>query len=188
MPKKAKQRIPPSDDTVAFENEHSTSDDRVTFENPLEDVENPADDRPTHDVKTLKKMNIKKLRAQALNEGLPANSILDAGEDKGKLIDIIMNGPSDEEGLSWAQQATLARGKNDTKVNIDFDEFKSSAPAPKKHFDVKQEVKVVDYWLKDPEENYVPCTNGGTVNCDCIAYALTCPCLWRLACGKSQLP
>lgn len=45
-----------------------------------------------------------------------------------------------------------------------------------------EEVKVVDYWLDDPEENYVPCTNNnGGLNTDCIWYSLTCPCFWRVA-------
>ena len=43
-------------------------------------------------------------------------------------------------------------------------------------------VKVVDYWLDDPEETYVPCTNNdGGLNADCFWYSLTCPCLWRVA-------
>jgi len=43
-------------------------------------------------------------------------------------------------------------------------------------------VQVVDYWLDDPEETYVPCTNNdGGLNRDCIWYSLACPCLWRVA-------
>jgi hypothetical protein len=189
---------------MAKKKKRTRDPDAVTFENPLDDVENQdleqprgggfeeEDDTPTHDVKKLKKMNIKKLRAQALKEGLPAGTILDAGNDKGQLIDLIMNGPSDEDGLSWAQKATAAReesGKKDKDaINLDFHEFESEAPKSSNHFEVEVEVAVVDYWLDDPDQSYLPCTNGQKLNIGCIAYSLTLPCLWRLAFGKTKLP
>lgn len=88
-----------------------------------------------------KKYSVKKLQKKALKHGVDEGAILDAGNSKNKLIDLIVYGAK-EDDRNWAQKATAKREatsnasmfKMKSSVNMDFHEFESDAPDAAHHF------------------------------------------------------
>ena len=98
-----------------------------------------------------KKKSVTQLQRKALDKGVSENAVLDAGNSKNKLIDLIVHG-DEEDDMTWTQKATAKRYrdknaamfkqkssstpmfKQKSAINMDFHTFESDAPDADAHF------------------------------------------------------
>ena len=85
------------------------------------------------------------LQKKALDKGVSESAVLDAGNSKNKLIDLIVHG-HDDDGLTWTERATSKRFKDrnaaakqsmfrqQSSINMDFHSFESDVPDADAHF------------------------------------------------------
>ena len=105
-----------------------------------------------------KKHSVQKLQKKALSYGATEGAVLDCGNSKNKLIDLIVHGET-EDTRSWAQKATVKRDKDRNEsmfkmkstVNMDFHAFESAAPDAADHF-VSVHVVAAGLNVRDTDE------------------------------------